>query len=100
VAVDALEVRMAGLEGAYEQINARLGGVEHRLESLGQRMTSEFAAVRSEMREGTAGLRGDNAELRKEMREADAELRKRVDLILIGVFFAILLQIAIRVFFP
>jgi len=49
---------------------------------------------------GTAGLRGDTAELRKELREDDTDLRKRIDLILIGVFFAILLQIAIRVFFP
>ncbi len=45
-------------------------------------MTAEFAAVRTEVR-------------------ADiTDLRKRVDLILIGVFFAILLQIVIRVFLP
>jgi hypothetical protein len=93
MAVDALDVRMARLEGAYEQINVRLGGVEHRLESLEQRVTAEFAALRSEIRDSTAVLR-------KEMHEADTELRKRLDLLLVGVFFAILLQIAVRVFFP
>jgi hypothetical protein len=100
VAVNALDVRMARLEGAYEQINARLGSLE-------QRVTSEFATLRAELRESTAGLRADTAAQRKEVREDiaalrgdAAEQRKRIDLILIGVFFAILLQIAIRVFFP
>ncbi len=82
MAVDALEVRMARLEGAYEQIHARLGGVEHRLETMEQRVASDFAALRAEVRADTT------------------DLRRRLDLILTGVFFAILLQIAIRVFFP
>jgi hypothetical protein len=31
---DALDVRMARLEGAYEQIDRRLAGFEHRFERL------------------------------------------------------------------
>ncbi len=49
MAVEALEARMARLEGAYEQINARLGSLE-------QRVTSEFATLRAEMRAARNGL--------------------------------------------
>ncbi|MDI6773479.1 MAG: hypothetical protein QME77_12985 [bacterium] len=75
---------MARLEGAYEQINARLGGVKHRhrLGTPEQRFASELATLRSEMREDTA------------------DPHKRLDLIPTGVFFVILLRIATRVFFP
>ena len=40
-----LEIRMAHLEGAYEQISERLGGVEARLLALDQKMDSRFDAV-------------------------------------------------------
>jgi hypothetical protein len=62
-------------DGAYKQINARLGNREHRV-------TSDLATLRSELRQEFTGL------------------GKRADLILVGVIFHILLQIAIRVFFP
>ena len=61
MAADALDVRIAHLEGAYEQIDRRLGSLE------GQ----------------TQGLRGDmNAlrdELRSEMRGLRTELLARMD---------------------
>ncbi|MBV8639007.1 MAG: hypothetical protein JO322_13065 [Candidatus Eremiobacteraeota bacterium] len=41
----ALEVRMAHLEGAYEQINHRLGTVEQRLAALEVRVDTGFARV-------------------------------------------------------
>jgi predicted nuclease with TOPRIM domain len=47
MATDALDVRMARLEGAYEQINSRLGTIETRLDSLESRMDSRFNALES-----------------------------------------------------
>ena len=52
MAVDALDVRMARLEGAYAQINERLAGLENRL-------VTEMGALRAE-------FRADHAELRRE----------------------------------
>ena len=43
--IQALEVRMAHLEGAYEQINHRLGTVEQRLASLETKVNSGFDRV-------------------------------------------------------
>src|SRR4030067_2750324 len=64
MAIEALEIRMAKLEGGYEQINERLGTIEQRLASFEQRLasfeqrfTSEITALRSETRVGDAELR-------------------------------------------
>ena len=57
MAIEALEIRMAKLEGGYEQINERLGAIEQRLASFEQRFTSEITALRSETRAGDAELR-------------------------------------------
>ncbi|MGH7930835.1 MAG: hypothetical protein ACRD1T_20140 [Acidimicrobiia bacterium] len=40
---ETIEIHMARLEGAYQQINERLGALE-------QRLTAEIAALRSEIR--------------------------------------------------
>lgn len=48
MATDALEIRMARLEGAYEQINVRLGSLER-----------EVAALRAEFKTEIVGLRSD-----------------------------------------
>src|SRR3990170_4052747 len=74
MAIEALEVRMARLEGGYEQINERLGAIEQRLASFEQRFTSEITSLRSEM-----ASRSDVASLRSEMRAADADLRKQMN---------------------
>ena len=42
MATDALEVRMAHLEGAYEQIDKRLGSIENRMASLEQKLDRQF----------------------------------------------------------
>ncbi len=46
MAVDSLKIRMARLEGVYEQINERLGHLEQRLSAeigdLRRQMTSQF----------------------------------------------------------
>jgi len=58
---EALEIRMARLEGAYEQINERLGGVEREVGALRSELKTEIGTIRSEI--GT--LRSD---LRSEMK--------------------------------
>ena len=86
MAIEALEVRMARLEGGYEQINERLGAIEQRLASFEQRFTSEITSLRSEMASRTdlaslrseMATRSDVASLRSEMRAADADLRKQM----------------------
>ena len=42
MATDALEVRIAHLEGAYEQIDKRLGSIENRMASLEQKLNRQF----------------------------------------------------------
>jgi hypothetical protein len=42
VATDALDVRIAHLEGAYEQIDKRLGSIESRMASLEQKLDRYF----------------------------------------------------------
>ena len=42
MATDALEVRIAHLEGAYEQIDKRLGSIENRMASLEQKLDRQF----------------------------------------------------------
>ncbi len=46
MATEALEVRMARLEGAYEQVDRRLGSIEERLGGLEARID----AIASELR--------------------------------------------------
>jgi hypothetical protein len=55
MAADAWELRTARLEGAYEQIDRRLGAVEGRLSTLEHKMDTGFAQVRAEI----AGLHGE-----------------------------------------
>ena len=48
---DKLEVRIAHLEGAYEQIDKRLATVETTLSQLRQEMIANFSELRHEMNE-------------------------------------------------
>ena len=48
---DTLEVRIAHLEGAYEQIDKRLATVETTLSQLRQEMIGNFSELRQEMNE-------------------------------------------------
>ncbi len=88
MAIEALEIRMAKLEGGYEQINERLGAIEHRLTALEQRFVSEMTSLRSEMtsqRSETSSLRSeiasrsDLASLRSEMGASISELRRQMN---------------------
>jgi hypothetical protein len=49
MAADSLEVRIAHLEGACEQIDKRLGSLETRVASLEQKVDAGFAQLRTEL---------------------------------------------------
>jgi hypothetical protein len=59
MAADAWELRTARLEGAYEQIDKRLGAVEGRLSTLEHKMDTGFAQVRAEIRASRSELRSE-----------------------------------------
>jgi tetrahydromethanopterin S-methyltransferase subunit G len=40
-----LDIRMAHLEGAYEQVSKRLDGIDRRLDSIEQRMDKRFSSL-------------------------------------------------------
>lgn len=71
MATDALEIRMARLEGAYAQINERLAGLENRLvaemSGLRAELKSEMNGLRADIKSETISLRADNTELRRQM---------------------------------
>jgi len=56
MATEALEVRMAKLEGGYAQINERLAGVER-----------EVGALRSELHGEIEGVRSDSRDIRRQL---------------------------------
>ncbi|MDR7551182.1 MAG: hypothetical protein QN131_14805 [Armatimonadota bacterium] len=49
MAVETIEARLARLEGAYDQISARLGGVEQRLSQLDERLEARFNRLDDKM---------------------------------------------------
>ncbi|MGH9782879.1 MAG: hypothetical protein ACRD88_01735 [Terriglobia bacterium] len=59
---DTLEVRIAHLEGAYEQIDKRLSSLE-------ATVRSEVSSLRAEFRSELGTMRGELGTLRSEMRE-------------------------------
>lgn len=49
MATDALEVRIADLEGAYEQVDKRLGAIETRLGDLDRKIDSKIDGLRGDL---------------------------------------------------
>jgi hypothetical protein len=93
MAVDSLDIRMARLEGAYAQINERLGSLETRLvaeigglrsellSAIGgvrSELGSEIGGLRSEMRSEIGGLRSEIGALSAEFRADHADLRRHM----------------------
>jgi len=78
MATGPLEIRMARLEGSYEQVDRRLASIEERL----GRLESKIDNIASELRREIAGVNG------------------RVNRLLYGIIVAILVPIAIRIYFP
>lgn len=82
---EALEIRMARLEGAYEQINERLAGVERELSAF----RAEFKA---ELKAEIGSLRSDNADIRKQLQ---TQFYWTLTLILGAVLFPVLRDLAL-----
>lgn len=71
MATDALEVRMARLEGSYEQLDKRLGDLSADLQALRAEFRTEMQAVRAE-------LQNLRAEFRSELQNVRAEFRSDI----------------------
>jgi chromosome segregation ATPase len=99
VALDPLQVRIARLEGSYEQIDKRMGALEDRMRELHVAMS----ATRSDLHAEIAATRSDlHAEIATTRTELHSEIRRvgaRVDALLYGLVAAILVPICLRVFF-
>ncbi len=68
MATEALEVRMARLEGSYEQLDKRLGDLAADLHALRAEFRTEMQAIREELRSEIRGLRGEIQGVREELR--------------------------------
>lgn len=91
---EATDVRLARLEGAYEQIDKRLGTIEGRLAVLEGKVDAGFARLDAKI-----------DMLASELREAIAHTNKRADslgarlnTVMFGIVAAILVPILLRVF--
>jgi hypothetical protein len=59
MAADALDIRIARLEGAYEQVDKRLGAIETRLGDLERKIDVKIDGLRGDIERKIDGLRGD-----------------------------------------
>jgi chromosome segregation ATPase len=93
VAADALDVRMARLEGSYEQLDKRLGDLAAEVHAMRAELRGEIAQLRGEMRHELAQLRG---EMRQEIGQVRGEIgslraeMSRLFYWLMGTFLAVL----------
>ncbi len=104
---EAADVRLARLEGAYEQIDRRLGTIEGRLAVLESRMEAGFARLDGKMEAGFARLDSRIDTVASELREAIVRTNARVDslgarlnTVIFGIVAAVLVPILLRVFWP
>ncbi|MCL6552350.1 MAG: hypothetical protein K6W08_04410 [Firmicutes bacterium] len=75
----AMDVRLARLEGAYEQIDKRLGTIEGRLAVLEGKLDGGFVRLDGKMDAEFARLDAKIDTLATELREADERLATRMD---------------------
>ena len=66
---DTLEVRIAHLEGAYEQIDKRLAAVESAVTQLRHEISQQYAQLHGEIAQLRQEIREEISQLRQEMRE-------------------------------
>jgi hypothetical protein len=57
MSADTLDVRIARLEGAFEQLDKRLEVVERKIDAVDRKMDAGFAELRAEIRGVESGLR-------------------------------------------
>ncbi|MDR7428399.1 MAG: hypothetical protein QN152_08525 [Armatimonadota bacterium] len=93
-------VRLARLEGAYEQIDRRLGTIEGRLAVLEGKVDAGFARL-------DAKIGGKIDALASELREAIVRTNARMDALgarlntaMFGIVAAVLVPILLRLFWP
>lgn len=91
MAMSPMEIRMAHLKGAYEQITARLSGIETRLGRLEDKLDDTSGGLRGEI----AGLR---SELRGELTGLRSELIARMDRQTYWILSLIVVSILIPLF--
>jgi hypothetical protein len=96
MATDPLQIRIARLEGGYEQIDKRMASLDGALRDL----RAEFVTLRDDFRTEFGTLRTEFAALRREVHEDIQRVHGRVDLILYGLIVTTLVPIFLRVFFP
>ena len=105
-----MEIRIAHLEGAYEQVDKRLGCVELALTQLRSEMRSSMDSLRSEMVSSMESLRSElRAEinssmtaLRSETHQLGMELAGRMDgqfRWLLGTIFTTWITLLVAIFF-
>jgi len=86
---DTLEVRIAHLEGAYEQIDKRLAAVESAVTQLRHEISQQYSQLRGEISQQYgqlhgeisqqyAQLHGEISQLRQEMRAEISQLRQEM----------------------
>jgi predicted nucleic acid-binding Zn-ribbon protein len=92
MAADALEVSMARLEGAYEQLDKRLGSVESRMASLERKVEEGFAHLHAEIGRVDQHLR---TEIGRVDQKLDTTFRWVIGIILVN-WVTLMLAILLR----
>jgi predicted nuclease with TOPRIM domain len=92
MATDALAVRMARLEGSYEQLDKRLGDLAGDVHALRAEFRGEMQALRAEFRSEIQGVRSEIESVRAEMRGLRGEM-SRLFYWLMGTFLTTLVAI-------
>ena len=93
MAAEALEIRMARLEGAYQQIDKRLALIETDLRDLRE----DVRGSRTELLGDLGGLRG---EMRGELGELRGDMRQQFYWVVGLIVVTILVPIALRFLNP
>ena len=83
-----LDVRLAHLEGAYEQISDRLNGFDLRFARLEEKVDTGFARLNDRMDGAFGSVRGEIGELRRTMIAGAASISAFILASIIIPFFA------------
>ncbi len=104
---EATDVKLARLEGAYEQIDRRLGTIEGRLAVLEGKVDAGFVRLNGKIDAGFARLDAKIDMLATELRGTIAHTNAPVDsigtrlnIVMLGIVAMILVPILLRVFWP
>ncbi len=78
MAAESLDIRMARLEGAYEQIDRRLGFLEVGIRDLRGEIATEFGSVRGEFGSVRGEIMGQIGSVRGEMTGGFGSVRQEI----------------------